>query len=132
MHHLERLVQFLPMERGAQHGVPVQHGLPRAFERHEVDFDTEPEAELFEVGRGIGRRQGVKKDAFLQRRQRIDPLDRWDAHRAASLGFATAATSLSRSLWLIPAWAKSDGVKPARLGNRQCATKSLRCATNSV
>src|SRR5262249_6254557 len=126
MDHLQRLFQFLPMERGPQNRVPVHHRLPSTFERHHVHVCAERETKLLEVRTRVGRRQRVEEDALLERRKGVDPFDGLGCHPARLSDFPTAATSLSKSCWLIPAWTKSDGVKAACLGDRQCSIRERR------
>src|SRR5690606_7863183 len=92
---LERLLQPLPGEGGAQDGVAVQGPVPGVLEGRPVEFALDGAADLLEVG-GLARpAEGVEEQALLEGGERVGRLDvlrhvncaprgsRWPWHTAA-------------------------------------------------
>ncbi|CAM4166421.1 hypothetical protein COSO111634_34170 [Corallococcus soli] len=73
--HLERRGQLLPMEGGAQDGVPLEASLPGSQEGGLIQRGGDGPRELLEVGGGRRREQGVEEHALLRGGQRVDVLD---------------------------------------------------------
>ncbi|CRM52315.1 hypothetical protein [Pseudomonas sp. 25 E 4] len=73
-HHLQRLVQALPHQRGAQDVVAVDHPLQRLGESVQAGAAVEYELRVQHVGVALLRREVVVEHALLQRRQRVDVL----------------------------------------------------------
>ena len=74
-HDLDRIVEALPHEHGAQHRMTPEGGLPGAQDRVGFDRADEVEADLLEVERRIGVDEGLVQDPGLRRRERQDVVD---------------------------------------------------------
>ncbi|CRM62269.1 hypothetical protein [Pseudomonas sp. 44 R 15] len=78
--HLMRAVQAQPMEAAAQDVVTVQRGLPGAPERKQVEA-VDVQAQLVDIGLGLGFQQRVEQHALLHRRQGVKVCDGRPGHR---------------------------------------------------
>ena len=117
MHDLQRTVQAVPFERGAQHGLPLDHAVPGRRERGQVELPFQHTVLLNDIDPGVGRQQRVEQQPLLRRRQWVDVDDVAIGH----LLFLrlTCSSRESSRFWSRSASPKSDGVKPPDSGSRQ-------------
>ena len=71
-HDLNRLVEVVPHERGAQNRVAIEGELPRLPHRVDIEVAIEGSRELLDVRAVLRFECRVEQQAFLQRRQPID------------------------------------------------------------
>src|SRR5262245_18932726 len=106
---LDRLLEILPMERGAQRRVAVERLLPRPAVGFHGDGSIDREAELLHVHCRV-QIESLEENGLLHGRQLENVLDRFGLHRWILLRCLTFATSLSRAAWLSFTFEKSEGV----------------------
>ncbi|MNH21734.1 hypothetical protein D3C79_815580 [compost metagenome] len=73
--HLHRLVKVLPVQRGAQDVMALDHPLQCLGEGFEVGFAGKAQLHLRQVRVAVAGGQVVVQHALLQRRQRVDVLN---------------------------------------------------------
>ena len=111
VHHLDRLLQPLPMKRGPKRRVAIHDLLPCLREDRHLQLSLQAHAQLHHVDARVRGVQAVKEHALLDRRQGVDGLGR------TPLRARPAADRASPGRGRPPG--KSDGVKPPTPGDRQ-------------
>ncbi len=83
MHRLQRLLDFAPVERSTQDGIPVDDPLPCPLEGVDIQPASQRVRHGDQVHAGVRRGHAVEQHALLHRRQLVEILE--VAHRMAAL-----------------------------------------------
>ncbi len=87
VHHLQRVLQLLPVERGAQHRMPRGQPLPGPAQRVGVERPRQLTGDLQQVGPSEAHSgQAVEQHALLGGREAVDRLGTATAHASGPSG----------------------------------------------